>query len=64
MVQIGDSVMRTPETFTEFDWEARKSRRVPMRGKVVYIHPKGRFHTVEFNTPGGPIRESFKGVEQ
>lgn len=64
MVQIGDSVVRKPETFAEFDWKVRKSRHVPMRGKVVYIHPKGRFHTVEFTTPGGPIRESFQGVER
>lgn len=34
-----------------------------MEGTVVYIHPKGRFHVVQFNFPGGSFRESFGGVE-
>lgn len=34
----------------------------PMEGRVVYIHPRGRFHTVEFPTMGGPVRESFAGI--
>lgn len=55
-VQVGDTVIRTPITF-----EARGSRDVgPMRGKVVYVHPLGRFHVVEF----GQLRESFVGVER
>jgi hypothetical protein len=29
-------------------------------GTVVYIHPEGRFYTLEFNFPGGTFRESFK----
>ena len=29
---------------------------------VVYIHPKGHYHTVEFELNGGHVRESFKGV--
>ena len=29
-------------------------------GTVVYIHPKGRFYTLEFNLPTGSFRESFK----
>ena len=28
-------------------------------GKVVYIHPRGRFYTLEFAFPGGKFRESF-----
>ena len=32
----------------------------PKEGKVVYIHPKGIFFTVEFDTPYGvKVRESF-----
>lgn len=31
-------------------------------GRVVYIHPKGYYHTVEFELNGGHVRESFKGV--
>lgn len=30
--------------------------------RVTYIHPKGRFHMVEFETPGGALRECFLGV--
>ncbi len=55
-VQVGDTVIRTPITF-----EARGSRDIgPMEGKVVYVHPLGRFHVVEF----GQLRESFMGVER
>ncbi|MCD8005084.1 MAG: hypothetical protein LUE91_05470 [Oscillospiraceae bacterium] len=28
---------------------------------VVYVHPEGRFHTVEFD---GGLRESFPGVSE
>lgn len=28
-------------------------------GTVVYIHPRGRFYTLEFSLPGGKFRESF-----
>ena len=57
-VQLGERVRRIPGTLScAVDKSAR-----PMEGKVVYIHPKGRFHTVEFQTMGGPVRESFLGV--
>jgi hypothetical protein len=44
------------------DRGAIRSERRPMSGRVVYIHPLGRFHLVEFDTPGGPVRETFLGV--
>lgn len=28
-------------------------------GRVIYAHAGGRWITVEFETPGGPLRESF-----
>lgn len=28
-------------------------------GRVIYAHSGGRWITVEFETPGGPLRESF-----
>lgn len=31
-------------------------------GKVVYVHPAGRFYTVEFEFPCGRFRESFTEV--
>lgn len=34
-----------------------------MSGIVVYVHPKGRYYTVEFVGPTGlTFRESFTGV--
>ena len=62
-VKVGQVVTRTPQTIQAlsdkpgFHLESR-----PMRGRVVYVHPKDRFHVVEFMTPGGPIRESFAGA--
>lgn len=40
----------------------KRSLRRPVVGRVVYIHPKGYYHTVEFELNGGHVRESFKGV--
>ena len=35
----------------------------PQKGVVVYVHPKRRFHVVEFeNLKGEKIRETFDGV--
>lgn len=62
MVRIGDTVTRKPLTIGDYDEKMRKHTDKPMRGKVVYVHPLGRFHTVEFMTAGGPLRESFMGV--
>lgn len=47
--ELGESVSRRPATFG----------RGRMRGRVVYVHPAGRFHVVEFETRGGVIRECF-----
>ncbi len=49
MINLGDTVSVTPETFG-------KGKR---RGVVVYIHPRNRFFTAEFELPGGKVRESF-----
>ena len=52
-VRVGDAVIRTPITF-----EARGSRDIgPMRGKVVYVHPLGRFHVVEFGEEERAVQE-------
>lgn len=59
-MKVGDKVSRRPVSFGER--EDRLAPRPVMTGRIVYIHPKGRFHIVEFDTPGGPIRESFHGT--
>ena len=52
---IGDYVVERPT--------AGDHRSPPQRGKVVYIHPEGRFYTVEFTYERfgrrGSFRESF-----
>lgn len=60
-MKLGQKVMRVPETFNGTD-EDKKSVRRPLAGRVVYIHPEGRYHTVEFELGGGKVRESFLGV--
>lgn len=31
----------------------------PVKGKVIYVHPMGRFYTVEFNFGGAKALESY-----
>lgn len=50
MVRVGDKVRRMSEILSQQDEEKRSVRR-PMVGKVTYIHPKRRFHVVEFELP-------------
>lgn len=59
-VQIGDIVVRRPVTFSDNE---NKTAHV-MRGRVVYVHPKGRFHVVEFGEGKRTVRESFAGVNK
>jgi hypothetical protein len=62
-LKVGQRVIRTPKTIgvmpegKNFAY-ALESR--PMRGVVVFVHKRGRFHVVEF--PNG-LRETFDGVE-
>lgn len=62
-MKVGDKVTRYPQTLCESVDGERKGSIRAMRGRVVYVHLRGRFHTVEFETRGGPVRESFLGVE-
>ena len=59
-MKLGEKVVRMPETFRDYGEESRTPRAVA--GRLTYIHPKGRFHMVEFETPGGALRECFLGV--
>lgn len=65
MLSVGDKVTRVPKTIgvMEKDSWGHTLRPHPMRGVVVYIHSKGRFHVVAFeNSRGERIRETFDGV--
>lgn len=58
LVRLGDSVVRHPVTILAPS-DSMGPNPKAMRGRVVYIHPRGRYHTVLFD---GGIRESFPGV--
>lgn len=57
-VQIGDIVTRRPISLIDKDGRACQV----MSGRVIWIHPLGRFHVVEFGEGQRAIRESFMGV--
>lgn len=59
-VQVGDIVIRKPITFADKD----SKNAAPMRGRVVWVHPLGRFHVVEFGEGRRAVRESFMGVSK
>lgn len=61
-LEVGMEVVRIPQSLYEADGKGKGERR-PMRGRVVYIHPRGRFHIVAFEVRGKTIKETFQGVE-
>lgn len=61
-LEVGMEVVRIPQSLYEADGKGKGERR-PMRGRVVYIHPLGRFHIVAFRVRGKIIKETFQGVE-
>lgn len=48
-MKIGQKVRRVPLSLTQMA-ESGKQEHRPMTGKVTYIHPRGRYHLVEFET--------------
>lgn len=54
-LEVGDTVHRRPVSFSDSD--AKNAGM--MCGTVVWVHPAGRFHVVEFEKG---VRESFAGV--
>lgn len=60
MVQVGDSVFRRPVTFPDKDGDDAGF----ILGRVVWVHPQGRYHTVEFSSGDLTVRESFMGVKR
>ena len=56
-VQVGDVVYRKPISFSDSDAKNAQT----MRGTVVWVHPAGRFHVVEFEKG---VRERFMGVQR
>jgi len=56
-MNIGDKLRRPLELDTTY-WGSTDGRLYPC--EVVYIHPKGRYYTVEFDFHGTKIRQCFQ----
>ena len=66
-MRLGDKYTWTPaawmgEKSAEREARGGKTMQIPrsVTGRVVYIHPLGRYFTARAETPGGPITESFQ----
>lgn len=57
-MKIGQKVTRYPVSFSEPDG---KKGQKPVTGTVVYIHPLGRFHIVQFELRVGRYRRASRG---
>ena len=67
-LRLGESVWRVPDTFGPDFYRSKEggnmAQRKPICGVVVYIHPRGRFHVVEFAGRSGAAREAFWGLDR
>lgn len=61
-MKIGQKVRRVPLSLTQTADNGKQEHR-PMTGKVVYIHPEGRYHMVAFEMREGIVRECFGGTD-
>lgn len=61
-MKIGQKARRVPLSLTQTADNGKQEHR-PMTGKVVYIHPEGRYHMVAFEMRGGIVRECFGGTD-
>ena len=61
-MMVGD-IVRRKSSIMQGNFDFKKESKSPIQGKVIYIHPEGRYHIVEFDTRGGKIRECFLGAK-
>lgn len=61
-MMVGD-IVRRKSFAMKGDFNFASSDKTPMEGKVIYIHPEGRFYIVEFTVRGGKVRECFLGAK-
>ena len=63
MVKVGQTVKQLVN-FSQDKSEGRPTDKELLYGKVIYVHPKRRFYTVEFTMwDGTKIRSSFQEGE-
>lgn len=60
-MNLGDKVRFSPWPWTREKTEWGNGMQIPtsITGKVIYLHPAGRFYCVEALVDGRPIRECF-----
>lgn len=56
MVEVGETVWRTPVGFHEMIGPGHQTKQ-RFKGRVIYVHPEGRYHRVVFDLPGGRVIE-------
>ncbi len=64
-MKVGDTVRKSISVSTTSGTTGDRTleETVVREGKVVYVHPKGRFYTAEFTFRDGTIRESYRDGE-
>lgn len=60
-MKVGDPVLFMPDCWVHGQGsESVLEHSGPVRGKVVYIYPKGRYYVAEGQVGGRTIREAFQ----
>ena len=58
-MKVGQRVRVISDILRDDNLSGTKAAAKPRAATVVYIHPQNRFFTVEYQTPGGTVRECF-----
>ena len=60
MLKVGQIVKRPVPVLKDPGGVSTTIRK--MEGEVIFVHPKGRFHTVEFEYGRGKLKVTYDGV--
>lgn len=58
-MNVGDKVSCIPDFLLGNETSPLRQKVSPQTGTVVYIHPQGRYYTVEFEMGDGKVKESY-----
>lgn len=61
-MRVGDVVRKriSCSTTSGVTGKATPEEQAVHTGRVVFVHPKGRYYTVAFSLPDGTIKESYR----
>lgn len=61
-MKVGDTVRKiiSVSTTSGIPGYRTPEETIVREGKVIYVHPKGRYYTVAFDLPDGTIRECYR----